>query len=202
MLIAGIAGVLSGSLIGCGGNATDLPGLIDAYSKMTSYKVEIKAPDGQGVKQVVKLKAGMIVKMKMATPMGTSIMDFENKCNYMIMGSNVMKMPFDKNSMSDETNGMTPSSFKDSPHKILRSEKLGDVDCLVIESTEDNETGTVWIGSADGLIRQSVSGKEKVEFIYTEINAVKDSEFELPKGAEVKDMTQMMGNMQKMFGGN
>lgn len=198
MLLTALATILAGGLVGCGGNATDLPGLIAAHKKITSYKVQFNASGAPSMTQVAKLKDGQMLKMKMATPMGASIMDFENKVNYMIMGSNVMKMPFDKDTIED-MGDMSPAAFSGGETKVLRNEKLGEVECVVIEFTEDKEKGTVWIGAADGLPRMSTQGNEKTEFTYTEINAVKDSEFELPKGGEVKDMSQMMGAMQKMM---
>jgi len=193
---------ISTVLIGCGGNATDIPGLTKAFNKVTSYTVEMKGKNApEGMKQTIKLKDGKLLKMKMQSARGCSIMDFENNLNYMVMGTKAMKLPMSAEQVKD-SGAMTPSEFMNEKSKVLKTEKMGDTDCLVIESTMDGETGNIWVGTTDGLVRKSVVGKDQMEFIYTNINNVNNSEFELPKDVKVQDMTQMMGNMQKMMGGN
>ena len=59
--MSGLTAFLVITVIGCGASVTDIPGLVKSYSTVTSYTVEIKAPNAPVMKQSVKIKDGKII---------------------------------------------------------------------------------------------------------------------------------------------
>ncbi len=83
---------------------------------------------------------------------------------------------------------------------IKGTETVDGVECLVIETKDGEEISTAYIGTSDGLVRKAVTGKETMLFKYSRVNAVPDSDFEVPKGMKVRDMTKMMQGMKALGG--
>jgi outer membrane lipoprotein-sorting protein len=68
------------------------------------------------------------------------------------------------------------------------STKLGGLDCWLVEwKNEGGDQMKVWVDKQYGLARQSVTSGGTITFTYSKINAIPDSEFELPSGLKVTD---------------
>ena len=184
-------------LFGCLGPKS-LEDLGKEYAKIKSYEVKIEAKDAPQVNQIVKMKEGKIQKMKMTTNMGWNILDLEKKVTYAKMpGNSCMKMPYDaeKQPMGPS---FSPADFKgDSKGKVVGTEKIGEVECVVVEFEDEGKKGKCWIGN-DGLVRKVENGENKVSFTYSKINAVPDKDFEVPKGVKSRDMTKRMEGMKNL----
>lgn len=70
----------------------------------------------------------------------------------------------------------------------VKSGKLGAMDCWVVEQTGGNGK-LLWFDKQYGLLRQTKMGDEVGKITYEKINAVPDSEFELPPGTKTQGMS-------------
>ena len=176
--------------------------LANEYKNLKSYEVTIKTSNGPQVNQIVKLKEGQMLKFKMATNMGWTIVDVAGKATYTCMGKNCMKMPYNEESV-DGPKSFTPTDFKkDGKTKTVGTEKIDNVECLVLETEEDGKKHKVWIGY-DGLTRKLEGDGNTVTMTYSKINAVPDKDFEIPEGIKIRDMSKMMRGLkglQNMMG--
>ena len=172
------------------------------YAKIQSYEVKIQAKNAPVVTQIVKMKEGKMLKLKMTTNMGWNIMDLENKVTYAKMpGNSCMKMPYDpaKQPMGPS---FSPTDFASdgkgkNKGKVVGTEKLGEVECIVVEFEDEGKKGKCWIGN-DGLVRKVESAENNVTFDYAKINAVPDKDFEVPEGVKVRDMTNLMKGLKNL----
>jgi len=186
------------------GQAVSEPGTLAEAMKvraaLTSYEVTMTSPEGETITQVVKLEAGEPVRMKIEQEEGWMIMDMAEKMMYMYSpeAGGALKMPMDVGEGAEEMPVIGTEDFEtDVP--IMSSDTLDGVECWVVETLleEKDEASKVWIDKEYGLLRQAQQGEEIVKFAYDKINAVPDSAFELPKGVEVMDMSEMLEGMMQ-----
>jgi hypothetical protein len=70
----------------------------------------------------------------------------------------------------------------------VTSAKLSGVDCYLVQwKDERGEQTQVWVDKQYGLERKSQSARGTTTFTYSKINAVPDSEFELPTGLKITE---------------
>lgn len=89
----------------------------------------------------------------------------------------------------DEGDVPNPYEFYRDDLKISGSEVVDGADCWVVEGSGEGPA-TLWIDKSTGLMRQAKDGEEIIKFKYARIGAIPDSEFELPEGTKVIDLTQ------------
>lgn len=205
-----IAAVLvSLTVVGCG--PKNLQEALAKRKALTSYQMTFRTSAGQTMTQFLQLAEGKPVKTKTFTPRGWVIMHMADKVMY--MGSSarpaVMKMAIDEQQSQKQQGPQAPDvESYDKQAPVVSKETIDGVTCYRFDVTEeDGSKGSVWIGDQYALIRKAERGGETINFSYDQINAVPDSEFEVPKDAKIMDMTKLqqglgkLGNFMKGLGG-
>ena len=167
---------------------------------LQSYEMTMTIPDEEKITQLVKLEGGELVGVKMI--MGGDEWMLVDKAEGVIYAYSpemeaAVKLPMESGEgEGTEMPTIDVDSF-DADAAIVGSETIDGVDCWVVDTTvkvEGNEA-KIWVGKEDGLLRQAEAEGEVIKFTYDKINAVPDSEFELPEGIEIIDMAEMMEGM-------
>jgi len=167
---------------------------------LQSYEMTIAIPDEKEITQLVKLENGELVGVKVIVAGDEwMLMDKAEGVIYAYSPEleTVMKMAMEGG--EDEGTEMPTidvDSF-DADAAIVGSETIDGVDCWVVDTIvkEEGNEAKVWVGKQDGLLRQAEAEDKVIKFTYDKINAVPDSEFELPEGIEILDMAEMMKGM-------
>ncbi len=162
---------------------------------VTSY-IMVMDTGGHEMRTALKMKDGQVVRLKAnAGDKGWALTQFDKKVQYAYDPTTrtAMKMPL--------TEGMDAQADLDQKLPDLKdlktvspkftSEKVDGVACWRV----DVEGGSAWVDKEYGLPRQYKAEGKTTKVKYEKINAVPDSEFELPAGTKVKDMADMMKNM-------
>lgn len=186
----------AGPEAGGGGIGEKLSKLLTSVSPPKSYEMKMIPPaelDEEPVSMLFKMAGGKPAKVKIAHPEGEGWMlaDYDAKAMYMYNAkeNKAMKMPLD---VDQEGKVAVPSDFVDTDATVTGTETVDGVRCWVHSSSVGGETGKVWVSVKDGLPRQVEDQHGITRFEYLRINAVSDSEFELPAGVQVVDMKDMM----------
>ncbi len=161
------------------------------FDMPTSFEMSIRAGDADGGKLMLKMDGSQTVAFKTAADEGVVLISVADQAMYMYdpASNEGMKMPLTEDAPN-------PYEFYSDDLKVAGSEVVDGVDCWVLEDIgRDNAPDAAWIGKADGLIRQAMAGGDLLKFIYARINAIPDSEFELPEGLNLQDMAAMMKAM-------
>lgn len=179
-----------------GGEPSTLAEAVKAREGLQSYEMTITLPDGEKVTQLAKLEGGEMVRMKIEQEDGWVLVDKTEGVIYAYSSEMeaVMKLPIEGGEgEGTEMPTIDVDSF-DTNAAIVGSETLDGVDCWVVDTTakEQEEEAKVWVSKADGLLRQVQHDDEVMKVEYAKMNAVPDSEFELPKGLEIMDMSEML----------
>jgi hypothetical protein len=130
-------------------------------------------------------------KMKMTLPQGGMLVDYTDKVTYTWdnQSNTAMKMPMVESDQGSEN----PYENVDPNMKITGSETIDGVDCWVIEQpTGDGGTSTIWVAKDTGLTQQTETGNMVINYKYDQIGSVPGSEFEVPSGMEIKELSQAM----------
>jgi hypothetical protein len=156
-----------------------------------SYEMTSVPPQGEeSMTMLFKMDGKTPQKVKMMQPDGWMIVDMEANATYAYEPSQgmIMKMP-----LAGAQGGVPdPSEYIDPDAQVLGRERLDGTTCWVIASQVGNLESKVWVGADDGLPRQFETDEGLTRFVYSRINKIKDSEFDLPSGLEVVDMVKMM----------
>jgi len=170
---------------------------VKARAELESYEMAMVLPDGKKVTQLVKLEDGEMARAKVITE-GDEWMLVDRTESVIYAYSpemeTAMKMPMEGGEgEGTEMPTIDVDSF-DPAVPIVGSETIDGTDCWVMDTTlkQEEKESKVWVGKEDGLLRQVEAEGEVVKFTYDKINAVPDSEFELPEGIEIMDMSEMM----------
>ena len=175
---------------------------IDSRQMITSYEMTMTNPEGQTITQLMKFAEGKPVRMKMTHENEWVIMDMAERVMYAYSSEQKIAMKIamegEDGAEGEQMPAPTVDEF-DSATPITGTETLDGVACWVMEAAPQGEAEKVkiWIDRDYSLIRQMQAGEELVKFEYDRINAVPDSEFNLPKGVKVMDMGEMMEEMMK-----
>jgi len=181
--------------------------LADVWTKLNaneSYALTMTMPDGEVVTQLVKLEDGKPVKMRMNAPEGSGfvVMDMKEQVMYMCTLEENMAMKMDMagaageggaaSDMAEMTFG--PGSIQ-SDVELKTSETLDGVECWVVETTtkggDEDTAAKIWVNKATGLLVQMEADGDTIKMEYSRFNEIADSEFEMPEGMEVTDMSKM-----------
>jgi len=200
----------SGMLVVCGAGLAFLAGCmgpktlqeaVKARSSLQSYQMTARTSEGQSFTQFVKLVEGKPVKTKTKTPQGWILMDQTEKAMYMggTGRPNVMKMSLagpqaqqNKTPDAEDYDGQAP---------VIGTEDVDGVSCVKVQVTgKDGKSGTLWVGLQYGLMRKFEQDGKATTFAYDQVNAVPDTEFELPAGAKVVDMSGLQQGFQRLMG--
>ncbi len=173
-------------------------------AKLTSYELTVEM-DGQQMKQIMKMENGEMVRVK--TIMGDEgtwmIVLLDKKVQYIYdeKQKTAMKMPVETEDADNLANmGPDVPDFGDVPAdaRNMKSDTVDGVECWMIEAPNVGQGSmAVWVDKEYGLMRQMKAGDNIVKHNYTRINAVPDSEFELPPGTKIQDMSDMMKGVPK-----
>ncbi len=183
-----------------GAEPSTLAEVVAAREELESYEMTISLPEGDKVTQLVKLEDGELVRAKMITE-GDEWMLVDKAEGVIYTYSPEMQAAVKLPMESGEGEGtemptIDVDSF-DADAAIVGSETIDGVDCWVVDTIvkEEGNEAKVWVGKEDGLLRQAEAEGKVIKFTYDKINAVPDSEFELPEGIEILDMAEMMESM-------
>ncbi len=173
----------------------DLASILGARKAVTSYVMTMTV-GGKPVKQAAKLQDGKPVRMKMDTgkPGSFMLMEMDKQVNYMYDAAKktAIKMPVKPGGSTAEA-GKAPGA-PDTPdlskleamHPKISSATLDGLECWVLEMAGGNGASSqTWVDKQYGLVRQVVSAQTTMKMAYDKINAVPDSEFELPPGTKI-----------------
>jgi len=172
-------------------SAETLADAMVAFQRPTSLEITIlTAGEDNPEPMAIKLEDGKPVAYRAESPDGVMIMDMVESVMYIYdpEDNSALKMPMDEAQASDLPQ---PYDFQEPDSKVVGSETVDGVDCWVVEVAGEHGVGKVWVGKADGLLRQIAEGDEMVKIQYSRINEIPDSEFEVPEGAKIEDFTDM-----------
>ncbi len=179
-----------------GGIGQKMSALLGSVSPPRSYEMKMIPPaelDEEPMSMLFKMAGGKPANVKIVHPEGQGWMlaDYEAKAMYVYNAeeNKAMKMPLD---VDQEGKVTVPGDFVDTDATVTGTETVDGVRCWVHSSSVGGETGKVWVSMKDGLPRQVEDQHGITRFEYLRINAVSDSEFELPAGVQIVDMKDMM----------
>ncbi len=170
-----------------------------ARKKVTSYEMTVNTGgDRPPMKSVLKLQDGKPVRSRAETPRGTMLVMRDQRVSYVIApdGKTATKMSWGQRGERGDFGGGFMGRFSDLAMLQARKPKitsttLNGLACWLLEWTDEwggqTVKSQVWIDKQYGLTRQSKRGDFTTTFTYSRINAVPTSEFELPKGVQVKE---------------
>jgi len=186
------------------GSAGALADLGQKRASVMSY-VQIMDIGGRQTKQAMKFTNGKPVAMKMQMAPGGGwilvLLDKQVEYTYDPKTKTAMKMSMGGNGSEQ---GKPPAGLKipkleDMKAPTVSSDTVDGVECWKIVSPSlGSDNSAVWMDKEYGLVRQMESGGTITKIQYEQINAVPDSEFQLPPGTKVQDMGAMMHQVPKM----
>ena len=188
--------------------------LAQKQASLKSYVMTMTIDGKPMGKHYMKMENGKPVRMRVDMPGGKGymLMLIDKNLMYMVdpQAKTAMKMESPKQGeagSASEMPGMPGASgmpkmpeLKDLQGPTWQTDTIDGVACWKVEVPGG---GTTWIDKEYGLPRQMQTGKQTIKNAYDKINAVPDSEFELPKGIKETSMPGMpnMPGMPKMPGG-
>ena len=182
-----------------GEGANTLGGLLKRSSAITSY-VMITEAGPMKTRTAMKMADGKPVAMKMDTEQGGwMIIRLDKKMHYMYNPATkyVMAMQISGSSSPSSRPAGVPdaANLKALAGMKTSSDTIDGVECTKVTSVDG--ANTYWFEKENGLPVQSMVGGQTMKFKYEDINAVPDSEFEVPAGLKTMKMSDMPG-MPKM----
>ncbi len=152
---------------------------------------------GKEMTQLLSFKDGKLVKAAMVTDSGTLFVDFETKeaLTYDLEQKMAFKIPLGEEGEEGADMPVLDASGLQQDAKIVATEDVGGAACWVMTSTMSGAEGEgkFWVDKKTGLLRKGEMQGDAIEFTFERINEVAASEFELPEGTEVMDMSDMSG---------
>ena len=169
----------------------DLASITALRKNLTSYIMTMTVA-GKPVRQATKLANGKPVRIKseVGKPGSFMLIEIDKQENYMYDAAKktAMKMPVKPGAPGSTAGGSADADLAklEAQHPKVTSATLGGIDCWLIElAGEKGAPSQTWIDKKYGLVRQFKSGQTSMKMAYDKINAVPDSEFELPKGTKI-----------------
>jgi len=166
-----------------------------ARSAVKSYKVTMQQ-GAQKITQYVKMKDGKPSRMRMETGQAWVLVQIDTKSVFLYNPQQkvAMKTTTDKGAMADQSTLDDIEMIQKGNPKVT-SDKLDGADCWIVSMTAKNQA-TVWIDKKQGLIRQLKQKNITVKLKVEDVNAVADSQFELPADTKVQDMSETGKNIK------
>ncbi len=175
--------------------AETLSDVLGSFQMPTSFVMTVTESSGEaaeepGARIAMKMDGEQAAKMRMEEEGGAEVlildMEASTMYSYNTSTNEGFKMPLAEEEAQDAP---APWGDYDPEAKVVGSEEMDGVDCWVVEVTGDDGPGKMWIGKRDGLMRKAEGPDGSAVFSYTDIDAVADSEFEVPEGIELADMS-------------
>lgn len=160
-----------------------------ASYEMTIVEGTAENTEAEPMTFLMKMDGRKLVAYRLNTPDGSMIADVVAGVSYDYdpASKEAFKMALE----SDDGDIPNPYDFYGDDAKITGSETIDGADCWVVEGPGGGDAPDVmWIDKANGLMRQAKDGEDTVQFKYARIGEIPDSEFELPEGTKVTDLTQ------------
>lgn len=187
------------------GAAGDFSELTQKRAALTSY-VQVMDVGGRQTKQAMKLENGKPVAMKMEMQPGGGwiLILLDQKVEYTYDPNSKMAMKMSLGGNEGGQPGKPPAGLKvpkleDMKAPNVSSDTVDGVECWkIVSASLGGANSAVWMDKEYGLVRQTESNGTITKCRYEQINAVPDSEFQLPPGTKVRDMSSMMQRMPKM----
>jgi outer membrane lipoprotein-sorting protein len=167
--------------------------IVAARKRLNSYEMTTAMPGGNGSERVmeVKLQDGKPVRMRSNTPNGFMLVMTDKQVSYLVdtQAKTAMKRTMEQRRGGPGFGGrfFDPEVIAGFKPKVS-STKLDNVDCWLVQWTDgQDQQRQMWVDKKYGLPRQSQTPQGTIKFSYSKINAVPDSDFELPSGLTVKE---------------
>ncbi len=178
-------------------DAETLSDVLGSFQMPTSFVMTIVESSGEaaeesGARIAMKMDGEQAAKMRMEEEGGAEVLIMDLGASvmysYNTSSNEGFKMPLGE----EEAQGApAPWEDYDPEAKVVGSEEMDGVDCWVVEVTGDDGPGKMWIGKRDGLMRKAEGPDGSAVFTYTDIDAVADSEFDVPEGIEMTDWSEL-----------
>ena len=188
--------------------AGSMSGLEAKRAGLKSYVMVMTTPQGQAVKQAVKLENGKPVRMKVTSGPGQDyvlmLLDQAEFYMYQAKQKTAMKMPLPPPDQKQPAAlGQLPSVPKLEDLKAPaapQTEMVDGVECWVFETLSVGGQGAtrVWLDQQWGLPRQMDLGGKLTKLKYFKINQVLDSEFELPAGTKITEASKSLEGLKNL----
>jgi outer membrane lipoprotein-sorting protein len=172
-------------------------------TKRESVKSYVMSMDmgGKMMTQTIKFENGQPIRMKIDLGAGGwMLVQKDKQVQYMYDPKSKTAMKMTMKETKGEAPGKVPGmkspdldEFKNLKTEV-KSETVDGADCWLFELSQEGQ-GSVksWVDKDHGLVRQMEMGGKIMKINYDQINSVPDSEFELPAGTKVQDMSSMGG---------
>ena len=158
------------------------------FSRPSSFEMTV-SDDDEPQSLLMKMDGKKVIAYKIMHPDGSLLVDVAQGVSYTYdaEANEAYKMR-----LEDDDEVPNPYEMEDPSLKISGSELVGDVDCWVVEGEEEGGARVkMWIGKTDGLLRRETDGEEVINYKYARIGEIPDSEFAVPEGARIVDLTDM-----------
>jgi hypothetical protein len=167
--------------------------LEEAVKPRSSLKSFHMTGSGQTASEFVKLVEGKPMKRKMEGSAGFwMIVDLAENVVYMSPANGqtyVSKTSLPPGGKLDDINDV---DLFDGQSPVVGTDEVNGMKCVRVDVKDrDGKPGTIWISIQYGLVCKYET-RGSVTFTYDQLNAVPDSEFELPAGAKVRDGRPMI----------
>ena len=164
-----------------GGMSGTLSELLADVDPPRSYEMKSIPPGGgEPMTMIFRMDGRRPEKAKMVQADGWMLFDQSADATYMYQASEnvIMKMPSagGRESLEDPWEHVDPGAT------VLGKERIDGSSCWIIASTIGDFESKVWVGVDDGLPRQFETDQGLTRFVYSRINQIEDTEFDLPKG--------------------
>ncbi len=195
----------------------ELNTLADVWDKLnanSSYELTMTMPDGKVVTQLMKLEDGKPVKMRMNNPDGSSfvLMDMKEHVIHMCAPEENMAMKMEMSASGGEGGTTSDAAERvfgpdsiESDVELKTSETLDGVECWLVETTtkgtDEDTVAKIWVNKSTGLLVQMEAEGETIRMEYSRLNDIADSEFELPEGMEIMDMSELAEGIGEAMSG-
>ena len=221
--VALVAFVILSSLGGCskakrtGGEVTGpTPQVAPKRSGPAGIAAELKAKresissyimsmdmDGKMMTQAMKFENGQPIRMKIDMGDGSwMLVQNDKQVQYMYDPKSKTAVKIAVKESQTGAPGKVPGvkspdldEFKNLKTEV-KSETVDGADCWLFDLSQEGQGSMKsWVDKDHGLVRQVEMGGKIMKIQYDRINSVPDSEFELPAGTKVQDMSSMGGGM-------
>jgi len=179
------------------GQVSKLGDVLARMPQSFAATVTMTSADGQSQSMSIamQMRDGQPLRMKSAAAeeQGVLVVDYEAKKMYSwdsAKGEGVVLPLSDVEANAPEN----PYADVDPEREITGSEVIDGVECWIAEMTNDQgQTVTTWYAKADGLVRKVTIDGTTITYAYSQIGEVPDSEFAVPEGISLTDMSDMPG---------
>lgn len=182
--------------------------LASKRAALKSYAMTIVVDGKPTTKQYMKFANGKLVRMK--TDLGGQggwmylMADKGLSYIYDAKTKTAMKMQAGEGKAQEKMESLPGAPDVPDPEELAKTatkwgtETVDGVECWVLQTAFAGQESKVWLDKKYGLVRQMQAGDKLIKHQYEKINAVPDSEFDLPPGTKVVDIAKGLPQMPNM----